>query len=94
MSLFKYHLPNEKWFMTEMKTHCKLFRVEIILLSQNQEEHLQGIFVYGEHMSRTFVSGSVNWAKAGRHFKLEMCAHEEGQADECYTWSETDTKQW
>ena len=40
---------------------------------QNKEERLQAVFVCGRDDGRVFVSGSVNWAKANRHFRLEMC---------------------
>jgi hypothetical protein len=32
---------------------------------QNKEQHLEGVFVSGKKDGRTFLSGSINWAKAG-----------------------------
>jgi hypothetical protein len=41
----------------------------------------------------TWVSGSVNWGKAGRHFKLETCAKIQLESD-CFIWMEMDPIHW
>jgi hypothetical protein len=68
------------------------FKISAIILSvnffQNPEEFLQGIFFVREQTKgQTWVSGSLNWAKAGRHFKLETCPQLENEKD-CFIWKE------
>ena len=60
---------------------------------QNPEEFLQGVFVHGKTEGQTWVSGSVNWAKAGRHFKLETCPRHDNEND-CFIWKEVDPSHW
>jgi len=57
------------------------------------EEHLEATFVYTKHFGKRLVSGSVNWAKAGRSFKLEPCLSIDLDKD-CYLWSEINKKHW
>jgi len=49
--------------------------------------------VYNEHSGKPLVSGSVNWAKAGRNFKLEACNLKDSEGD-CFLWSEIDKSHW
>jgi hypothetical protein len=56
----------------------------------NKAEAAQAIFVHGNHEGVEYVTGSLNWGAAGRHFKLEMCSNHAL----CYTWSEVDTANW
>ena len=44
-------------------------------------------------VDRQLVSGGINWAKSGRHFKLESCQTVD-LTDDCYTWTEIDPKNW
>jgi len=57
---------------------------------ENEDEGAQAVFVYGKNEDKEFVAGSLNWAVAGRHFKLEMCA----DYVDCFTWSEVNKKSW
>ncbi len=52
---------------------------------------MEGNFVHDELMGQTLVSGSVNWAKVHRHFKLEPCATAD---DNCHMWIEMDPSYW
>jgi hypothetical protein len=63
---------------------------QFFFLIQNPEELLQGVFIYRKTEGQTWVSGSVNWAKAGRHFKLETCPKLKNEKD-CFIWKEMDT---
>jgi len=56
----------------------------------NQGEAAQAVFVHGFFDGVEYVTGSLNWGSAGRHFKLEICSD---HAD-CFTWSEIDTNNW
>jgi len=56
----------------------------------NEEEGAQAVFVRGKAGDKEYVAGSLNWAGAGRHFKLEMCA----SSLDCFTWSEVNPKRW
>jgi hypothetical protein len=56
---------------------------------KNPEDLLRGIFVHRKAEGQTWISGSVDWAKAGRYFKLETCPKLENEKD-CYIWKETD----
>jgi len=60
---------------------------------QNPEEFLQGVFVHGKTEGQTWVSGSINWAKAGRHFNLETCPKLE-DGEDCFIWKEIDPNYW
>ena len=62
-------------------------------LQQNEEEDLQSVFVHGKTDGQAWAAGSVNWAKAGRLFKLETCAASEND-QECYIWKEIDPSYW
>ena len=60
---------------------------------QNHKEQLQAVFVHGNTDGQVWAAGSINWAKAGRHFKLETCAAEEDE-NACYIWKELDPLRW
>ena len=60
---------------------------------QNHMENLQAVFVHGETNGQVWAAGSINWAKAGRQFKLETCAAEEDE-NACYIWKELDPLRW
>jgi hypothetical protein len=60
---------------------------------QNPKELLQGVFVHRNAEDQTWVSGSINWAKAGRHFTLETCPKLENEKD-CFIWKEMDPNHW
>ncbi len=62
-------------------------------LLQNDDENLQSVFVQGETDGQVWAAGSVNWARAGRHFKLETCAPD-GDEKTCFIWKEIDPSQW
>jgi hypothetical protein len=51
------------------------------------------VFVHGRTEGQTWVSGGINWAKAGRHFKLETCPKHEDEED-CFIWKEMDPTHW
>jgi len=57
---------------------------------ENEDEGAQAVFVHGRNDGKEFVAGSLNWAAARRHFKLEMCADHAN----CFTWSEVNKKSW
>ena len=58
---------------------------------QNPLEKAVAVFVLGETSSgQPWISGSLNWARAGRHFQLSGCKHEAG----CFIWAEVDHDQW
>ena len=65
----------------------------LIISFQNEGEELQGVFVHGETDGQVWAAGSVNWAKAGRHFRLETCAPE-GNETTCFIWKEMDPAFW
>jgi len=56
----------------------------------NLEEAAQAVFVHGFFDGVEYVTGSLNWGSAGRHFKLEICSDH----TDCFTWSEIDTNNW
>jgi len=62
-------------------------------LAQNADEDLQGVFVHGKTDGQVWAAGSITWARAGRHFKLETCAPE-GDEKTCYIWKEIDPHHW
>ncbi len=62
-------------------------------MSQNVDEDLQGVFVHGETDGQVWAAGSINWARAGHHFKLETCTPE-GDEKTCYIWKEMDPHHW
>jgi len=51
------------------------------------------VFVHGETDGQVWAAGSVNWAKAGRHFMLEACAAVEDEGT-CFIWKELDPLRW
>lgn len=65
----------------------------LALTFDNQDEDVQAVFVQSLHGDKTLVSGSLNWAKSGRHFKLETCSTEDANED-CYTWAEVNPMKW
>ncbi len=68
-------------------------QANFFLKFQNPDEFLQAVFVHGETEGQTWVSGSVNWAKEGRHFKLETCPTLDKEKD-CFIWKEMDPSHW
>jgi hypothetical protein len=62
-------------------------------IGQNPEEFLQGVFVHGKTEGQAWVSGGINWAKAGRHFKLETCPKHDDE-ENCFLWKEMDPSHW
>ena len=62
-------------------------------LHQNQKEDLQAVFVHGETGGQVWAAGSINWAKAGRHFKLDTCAVQ-GEEEDCFIWKEFNPSHW
>ena len=63
-------------------------------LYQNDAEFLEANFVYHENDGQPLVSGSVNWAKEGRSFKIEPCNKFVSDEKDCFVWSEVDTGHW
>ena len=49
--------------------------------------------MHGITEGQAWVSGGINWAKEGRHFKLETCPKHEDEAD-CFIWKEMDPSHW
>jgi hypothetical protein len=45
-------------------------KTQVDLAFQNVDEDLQGVFVQGETDGQAWAVGSINWVRAGRHFKL------------------------
>jgi hypothetical protein len=67
--------------------------IKFFLKFQNPEENLQGVFVHRKTEDKTWVSGSINWAKTGRHFILETCPKLENEKD-CFVWKELEPSHW
>jgi hypothetical protein len=65
----------------------------IIIVFKNQDEDIEGIFVHNVYKGRQIVSGGINWAKFGQHFKLESCESEDS-IDDCYIWTKINPKSW
>lgn len=80
-----------------MRKFCVVYKIpncdETISLVKNPDEDLQAVFVHGKTDGQVWVAGSVNWARAGRVFKLETCAAKAGASD-CYLWKEMDSRHW
>jgi len=55
---------------------------------------LEANFVYHENDGQPLVSGSVNWAKEGRSFKIEPCNKFATDDKDCFVWSEVDSRHW
>ncbi len=50
--------------------------------------------MYHENDGQPLVSGSVNWAKEGRSFRIEACNKFVNEEEDCFVWSEVDASHW